>query len=258
MITKLKNIFKKKYQDLYVKKTLLDLKNNRKAKKLIKIFCFKIEYVDSLSLYWEIKNIFQNKIYYFPSNKKKPFIIDCGSYIGASILYFKTVYPQAEILGFEPDSRIYRILQRNIKKNNLKNVVVINAGVGGKQRILKFFQDAKDGGSFYKINKGNPIKVYVKKLSGYIDKPVDLLKMNIEGAEYQVVKEIEKKLHLIKEIIIEYHCFDSLEQNLHKILAILDKNGFKYLIAEIARFQVKTPFVLKKSYKYFNLIYAKK
>lgn len=257
MIAKLKNILKRKYQAFCFSKTLLDLKNNKDSKKFIKILNFKIEHLDALSLHWEIKNIFQNKIYHFFSNKKNPFIIDCGSYIGASILYFKSVYPNAEILGFEPDPKIYRILKRNIKRNNFNNIRVVQAGLGVKEGILEFFSDGKDGGSFYKINKSSLIKVPVKKLSNYIKKPVDLLKINIEGTEYQVIKEIEKKLNLINEIIIEYHCFNNLEQNLHKILAILDKNGFKYLITDIPCFKVKKPFVLKKPYKYFNLIYAK-
>lgn len=260
---KIKNFIKRRHDELVWRRVLKRLKSEsrKKTEPLVKIFGFNIQYVEPISLYLELKDIFRNKIYHFSTNKKNPFIIDCGSYIGASILYFKSVYSDAEIIGFEPDPDIFKVLKNNVKVNKLQKIRLINAGLSLRAGVMKFFPDGRDGGSFYQVNKASKrgaVKVPVKKLSAYITKAVDLLKMNIEGAEYNVISEIENKLHLINEIVIEYHCFDELNQNLHEILTILNKNGFRYLVTDATNAKIKTPFILKKGYRYFNIIYAKK
>src|ERR1700693_4874079 len=49
------------------------------------------------------EEIFIRQDYIFVSRRPDPLIIDCGSNIGMSILYFKRRYPKARIIGFEPD-----------------------------------------------------------------------------------------------------------------------------------------------------------
>ena len=110
----------------------------------------------------------------------------------------------------------------------------------------------------FKISNNKKVsKIRIVKLSSYINRPVDLLKMNIEGAEGEVFEEIEDKLHFVKEIIFEYHAFDNLPQNLGKILIILERNSFRYLITNAVGKGINIPFHLPKKYQYFNLIYAK-
>ena len=52
------------------------------------------------------EDIFINRVYEFEASRPDPRIIDCGSNIGMSVLYFKHVYPEARIVGFEPDPTI--------------------------------------------------------------------------------------------------------------------------------------------------------
>ena len=49
------------------------------------------------------REIFVGGIYMFECNTDRPIIVDCGSDIGMSILFFKRLYPKARIIGFEPD-----------------------------------------------------------------------------------------------------------------------------------------------------------
>lgn len=218
---------------------------------------YSIEYIDPASLYYEYKDIMEKKIYYFKSKRTSPFIIDAGGYIGMSVLFFKSVYPKAQITVFEPDTNIFLLLKKNIETNNLKRVKLINAGIGKIQKSVKFYPDGADGGSLYRICDNITSKIKIVKLSSYINRPVDLLKINIEGAEGEVFEEIEGKLHFIKEIIFEYHAFDNLPQNLGKILTILNRNSFRYLITNAVGKRIDVPFNLSKKYQYFNLIYAK-
>ncbi len=56
--------------------------------------------------------------------------------------------------------------------------------------------------------KSRGIKVKTVKLSTYIHKPVDLLKIDTEGAELEILQDLyhtSKKFNLIKNIVLEYH-----------------------------------------------------
>lgn len=231
----------------------------RRKRGIIKFGNYSIEYPDPLSLYFEYKDIFENRIYHFNCDKPSPMIIDAGGYIGMSLLYFKSIYPQACITVFEPDTDIFLLLKNNIKKNKLQNIKVVNAGLGKINGAKKFYPDGIDGGSIFNISnvKSKASKIKIIRLSEYINEPIDFLKMNIEGAEGDVFEEIEDKLHFVKEIVFEYHAFYNLPQNLGKILNILGKEGFRYLITDATSAKIPVPFNLPKRYRYFNLVYAK-
>ena len=73
------------------------------------------------------------------------------------------------------------------------------------------------------------IKVHARRLSSYIACPVDYLKLDIEGMEETVLREIEEKLPLVKEIRLEFHCRSTNEaNNLDRTLALLSRYSFKY------------------------------
>lgn len=232
----------------------------RRQKGIVKFGKYNLEYPDSLSLYFEYKDIFKNRIYHFISRKLSPVIIDAGGYIGMSVLYFKSVYPRAKITVFEPDPNNFLILEKNIKNNGIKNIKLINAGIGKTDAIVDFFVDGADGSSILKNSdnfKADKVKAKIVKLSKYINSPVDLLKMNIEGAESEVFEEIKNKLHFVRQIIFEYHAFYNLPQKLGKILRILDRHGFRYVVTDATSAKIPTPLNLQEKYRYFNLIYAK-
>ncbi|MEI7474104.1 MAG: FkbM family methyltransferase [bacterium] len=219
---------------------------------------FTVKYTDALSFYYEYKDIFQNKIYHINTMNKTPYIIDAGGCIGMSTLYFKQQYPDAEIIVFEPDPHVFKILDENITVNSLNNITTINKGLGKGTGIINFYADGADGGSVTSTKSDNTtIAVEITKLSEYLNKRVDLLKMNIEGMEFEVFEEISDKLHNVHEIIFEYHAFHNLPQTLGKILEILDTKGFRYLVTDGTSSKIATPFIMPKKYQCFNLVYAK-
>lgn len=56
---------------------------------------FKISFINKEEFELIYKDIFESGEYNFQTNNPKPFILDCGSHIGLSVLYFKKLYPQA-------------------------------------------------------------------------------------------------------------------------------------------------------------------
>ncbi len=193
------------------------------------------------------KDIFVIKEYDFKTTNRSPFILDCGSHIGVSILYFKRFYPDSQIIGFEPNPRNFKLLQINIQKNNLRDVQLVSAALSDKEGEIDFYvsKDTNapwtwgDSGVINKwYNKKNSkiIKVQSVKLSQYINNPVDLIKLDIEGMEEIVLNEIEPKLKHVKEIYVEFHGSLTNELNDSKrIFNVLKRNKFAYSITQEAK-----------------------
>ena len=221
---------------------------------------FKLKYNNGPNLYMQYKDEFINQIYKFNSTRLDPIIIDGGSNIGLSLLYFKTLYKESRIISFEPDPEIFKILQDNVENNKLGNISLHQKGLGIENCDTFFKQDGMAGGS---INQeGSGIKIKMVRLSEYINEPIDFLKLNIEGQEYDVIQELStsKKIQNINEMVIEYHGFPYMNQTLGDILQILNKSNFRYFIHDFDNETcsvTKPPFQYETDQKWYCLIYAK-
>lgn len=222
----------------------------------------------SFETFWGLFNeIFIQKEYFFKTDKEAPLIIDCGSNVGLSILYFKKAYPKSRIIAFEPHEETFEILKGNIERNGLTDYVILNkSAVYKEEGIISFYTDldrtTSTGMSVTKrlLEKNKRIREERVKsvlLSNYIEEPVDFLKMDIEGAEVEVLEELSEKskLSLIKEMVIEYH-YNRInpENNLVRLLEILKKEDYKYLIHA----PHNPPYFSYKDKPYSLIIYAYK
>lgn len=190
------------------------------------------------------KEIFEKEIYRFNSINDKQLIIDCGTNMGLSLLFFSVNYPNAQIYGFEPDKFILPYLKRNIQTQQMNNVQLHEKAVWNSNTILDFYTDKGMGGRIDSYSNQIPIKIEAIRLKEFIGtNHVDFLKIDIEGAEYDVMIDCEPILNQIDNIFIEYHCAINKEQKLSEILAILKKNGFRYHLSE--SFSRNRPFVDK-------------
>ena len=163
----------------------------RHKNKLVKFDHFNLEINDIRSFISMYRDIFIKETYLFKCNKKKPLILDCGANIGLSICFFKKKYPHAKIIAFEPDPSIFKILKRNIVQNHLSDVVLVNKALWNKEGEIFFACDGADGGRITKGRCGSKaISVRAVRLGGYLQKRIDFLKMDIEGAESVVIKDI--------------------------------------------------------------------
>lgn len=224
--------------------------------KKIKLILANIYFTDLKALLYEIYYIFKNEIYYFKTEESKPFIIDGGAHIGISVIYFKKLYPKSEIIAFEPDEHIFSLLNKNLKVNNLNDVVVVKSGLFERDDLLKFNSDNSDGG---KIDNNGDNVIKVERLSRYINKTVDFLKLNIEGSELFVFRDLydSGKLTFVKELVFEWHSFRGHKQALSEILKILENCNFQYYIGNFPG-APKGRYSIDDNTQFFLLIYAKK
>ncbi len=227
---------------------------------------FTVRINDGPNYYMLYKDIFVRGIYDFESTTSEPRILDCGSNIGMSVLYFKHRYPKARITAFEPDPAVLPYLKENIEQNNLDDVTVEAAAVSSDVKDMAFVADGKYSSSLTQyatstIREATSIKVRCVRLCDYLNEPVDFLKMNIEGAEADVLLDCASTLRQVQCLAFEYHHLPGLPRRLHEILSLLDSQGFDYLIHT---YDAETnpgcqpPFRLSKDSQHYLLVHARR
>ena len=221
---------------------------------------------DGPNFFMQYKDIFINRVYHFESASVAPTVLDCGGNIGMSVLYYKLIYPQARITTFEPDPSVFGYLQDNMTRHGLNDVKLVQAAVCGREGSLTFHSDGKYASNL--ASETAPLeegwtkrRVPCVRLSSALTEPVDFLKINIEGAEWEALADSGERLRLVNEMVIEYHHLPGVPRTLHKILDLLDRQGFEYLINDFdseTNGGVQPPFRLAPESRYFLLIYAKR
>lgn len=191
--------------------------------------------------FWIIMNeLLIQQEYYFETTNDSPFIIDGGANIGLAVLYFLSLYPQAEIIAFEPSQEAYAVLKRNAERNSWENVTILPYALDLEENRKRLLIPESDclGASLTErakeYNGENTIReeeILCKKLSGYITKPVDFLKLDVEGVEVRILREISKKLSMVTHIFCEYHYGELVEDNdFYELIQILREHGFEYQV----------------------------
>jgi FkbM family methyltransferase len=158
-------------------------------------------------------------------------IIDCGSNIGISVLFFKSLWPSAEVIAFEPSPATFAVLRDNVAE--LPGVTLVPKAVGAEHGVVALYTGDNSLVASTNPTRGGSTAVLVESvpLSTYIREPVDLLKMDIEGSEAAVLLELMASgtLHLVRHIFIEYHHHMPGEaRTLSSFLSCLEDAGFDY------------------------------
>ena len=200
---------------------------------------FKMFVTDCLSLIFQFKRIFLNEAYKFDCKRSEPIIIDCGASFGISCLYFKTLFPKSKIIAFEADPYIADLLKRNLAMNCYSDIEVVNKAVWINNDGVEFGSDGADGGSI--VNSLNKKVVPSIRLKDILNaqKEIELLKIDIEGAETDVLLDCNESLLKVNRIFVEYHSWNEFPQNLERLLNTLTNNNFIYYIENVN--SVQTP-----------------
>ncbi len=191
-------------------------------------------FVDGVSLIPLYEEIFQNEVYRFEASNSKPFIIDGGANVGVSVLYFKRLFPDSEIIAFEPDGKVFDVLERNVRQFSLDKVTLVNKALWSSETTLNFFAEGADSGRVVETQEAN-VKVHqvpTVRLRDFLDRPVDFLKLDIEGAETEVICDCADRLGNVHRIFVEYHSFEKAPQTLTRLLATLEASGFRVHIQQ--------------------------
>jgi FkbM family methyltransferase len=214
---------------------ILDVKDIEEIEKIERFVSFEVKLldtvitaVDSASFVSSYRSIFSRKIYQFRADTDTPLIIDGGANIGLSVIFFKKLYPKARVIAFEPDPKICKVLRNNLAFFGYDDVVLHEKALWTDEAARTFMSEGADGGRIaVNGDTKNIIKVKTMRLSEFITEPVDFLKLDIEGAEMEVLSECYEKLPLVKNIFVEYHSFLKQEQCIDRLFKCLKDAGFR-------------------------------
>lgn len=179
-----------------------------------------------------VEQVFVGEEFDFLRNNNINNIIDLGANIGASAFYFKRMFPEAEIYCVEPDANNFLLLKENTKL--LKNVNLICAAIMGasgkvslKNEVSNEVSKNYEWGYQFKVDPSGIIPGY--SFNDFIKlhhiTSVDLLKIDVEGAEFEIFNSIKDCDFLkIKIITVEIHS-DNKDRN--EIVDRMDSLGWK-------------------------------
>ena len=139
--------------------------------------------------------------YYFPEELKPKVIFDIWGNIGITSVYLASLFPEAQIYTFEPLKENFEILKKNTSQFN--NIEVFNFGLGAKNGSFKLYlsddEENYGGVSFHPEVEGNLSEPFseckVKNINDVIEglgiNSVDLIKIDTEGAEYDILTSLK-------------------------------------------------------------------
>jgi FkbM family methyltransferase len=159
---------------------------------------------DPLAIYQVLVRTGGKAEYYLPRALAPRVILDIGSNIGTSILFFHERFPAAKIYGFEPHPETFRILEKNVA--GISSVEVFNYALGASNGEVSVPFDNADFSRFTiaKIGGGewsgplSPTSCAVRHAGEVVTNlgltTVDLIKIDCEGAEYDVLTSLPPDL----------------------------------------------------------------
>ncbi len=159
-------------------------------------------------------------------------ILDVGAHAGFFTLYARSLNDSVPIIALEPDVNNCKALLEHLSLNALQNVTLVQAALAGKTGGADLYiapdhhnhsLEAQYGAS----NTVRSIKTYSFSdlCSLYHIERISLVKMDIEGGEYDVIVSLTPPDYMrIEAIIMEYHNFG--EKNYKQIEQKLRENGF--------------------------------
>ncbi len=137
---------------------------------------------------------------------KIPVIIDAGGNVGYTAVYLASVFPLATILTLEPDPTSFNLLKQNCAA--IRNIVPIHGAVWSHNNGVSLGNT--DAACWARtVNDGGPIPSYTIEslISSIPNGVVVVLKLDIEGAEREVVKHSATTIRQFPCIIVEPHDF---------------------------------------------------
>jgi FkbM family methyltransferase len=151
---------------------------------------------------------------------------------------FTRRYPGARITAYEADPSVFEVLKHNLAVNGAADVETVQAALWTDNGHVTFRAEGSDSGMIGTLPgaAGPLIEVPSLRLRDVIANDVndriDLLKLDIEGAEDAVLADCEPVLSRVAAIVMDLHELDPANRQTPRVLDRLTRNGFTYAVDE--------------------------
>jgi FkbM family methyltransferase len=158
--------------------------------------------------------------------KQASLIIDCGANVGYSSAYFLSRYPNAAVISIEPDPDNFAMLKLNLAPYGSR-CRVIQAAIWPREEPLRLKKSNSAGSEWASsVEAGTTNNAEMLQaitipalLKGTSFKRVSVLKMDIEGAEVQLLDDDTSWIDLADNIVIELHSDEARQKFLKEVNA---------------------------------------
>ena len=174
-------------------------------------------------------DIYLRKEYLFKKINKKSVVLDIGSHIGLFSLYLSKKVKK--IICFEPSEENFKIFEKNIELNKIKNIELYNKAVYPSTNKVNLFTGSANHAGFSLVEKTNTfqeVETFHPKNVFKLNKNITVIKMDCEGSEFFIFPYLNFKF--LEEIIFEYHLFNNEITDLNNIIQKLRAEGFNIKI----------------------------
>jgi len=165
------------------------------------------------------KEIYEDNVYDFFDLKRNWIVIDCGANIGCYTL--KVAKKVGKVISIEPHPHNFYVLLQNLKINKNKNVVPLNLAAYDKEGLIEIYGDGPTSSIFRISNLERSTRVMSMTLDSITKKMkrIDLLKIDVEGAEIKVLRGATRTLRKTRNLILEVHPFLIDDKKIWEMLA---------------------------------------
>lgn len=161
------------------------------------------------------RQVFINHEYRFNAENPPHVIVDAGANIGLAAIYFANKYPDARIIAIEPEISNYELLKHNVAPYT--NITPVQSALWHKNEEVNLIDPGFGKWAF--MTEENTAKTNISRhvchavmgmtvdkiIRDYNLERIDVLKIDIEGAEKEVFSDTSAWIECVDSIIIELH-----------------------------------------------------
>lgn len=177
------------------------------------------------------REVWLDDSYLLPFSVEPRTLVDLGANIGLTSLWLAKRYHAERVIAVEASPDNARLVQKNLEQNGIV-AEVIAAAVGPRDGTVRFnLHENSNQGMIHPDGAEVPMVSMATVLARVPNRPVDLLKMDIEGGEQALLDGDLAWLDRIAAIIAEFH---PLLVDYPALTSKLEREGFRYIPANSA------------------------
>jgi FkbM family methyltransferase len=158
--------------------------------------------------------------------------VDAGAHVGTFAIRIAKAVVDGTVIAIEPDKENLNYLEKNVKLNSIKNVVVVQKGLWSKSgRMLFYLTHSASHSMFAQKGVKKAAQIEVDTLDNILERvgmdKVNFIKINVEGTEIEVLKGARKTLMSNPvEIVIDAHHTVDGRPTYETVIPMLRELGF--------------------------------
>jgi FkbM family methyltransferase len=132
-------------------------------------------------------------------------VVDLGANVGYSCIYWCKKYPECRVTAFEPHPLHVEIIKDNLKLNSMQDRVNLVAAAAGSRERRSYLTDGRTSSAV--TDQASAFEICVLDIFQELELAgqIDILKVDIEGGEYELLSDPRFRNLDVRALVIEWH-----------------------------------------------------